>query len=98
MSTQLEVIMQAIQKIGIREFRAHLPEYLMTSSPVAITRHGETVGFYIPAKHQNKEAEIYGLKQAALSLEKLMASYGLSEEDLFLEFRKLRKKKDKKGR
>ncbi|MBV8802204.1 MAG: hypothetical protein JO131_04440 [Gammaproteobacteria bacterium] len=38
---------ESILKVGIRKFREHLPQYLMTSSPV-VTRHGETIGFYIP--------------------------------------------------
>ncbi len=80
-------------KVGMREFRAHLPQYLMTSLPVAITRHGETIGFYIPARHHHEKADLDALKQAALSLEKLLLSNGITEEELFAEFRALRKGK-----
>ena len=41
--------MEAI-KIGIREFRENLAGYLESGTPLVITRHGETVGFYIPAQ------------------------------------------------
>lgn len=82
-----------VQKVGIREFRAHLPEYLMAALPVAITRHGETIGFYIPARHQTEQAELNALKQAALQLEKLLASHGVSEDEILSEFRALRKGK-----
>ncbi len=41
--------MEAI-KVGIREFRADLAEYIASSTPVAVTRHGQTVGYFIPAK------------------------------------------------
>lgn len=34
-------------KVGIREFRADLAEYIAASTPVAVTRHGQTVGFFI---------------------------------------------------
>lgn len=78
-----------IVKVGMREFRSHLPEYLMTSSPVAITRHGETIGFYIPARHHPK-TDLDMLKQAALNLEQLLLSSGITEEELFAEFRALR--------
>lgn len=88
----------AIVKVGMREFRAHLPEYLMTSSPVAITRHGETIGFYIPTRHHHAKAEIDALKQAALNLEKLLLSSGVTEEELFADFRELREKKESKVR
>ena len=81
-----------IIKVGMRKFRAHLPEYLMTSLPVAITRHGETVGFYIPTKHGHDKVELDALKQAALNLEQLLLANGITEEELFADFRTLRKK------
>lgn len=38
-------------KVGMREFRDNLATYLLESdSPVAITRHGDTVGYFIPAR------------------------------------------------
>lgn len=88
--------MEHIIKVGMREFRANLPQYLMTTSPVAVTRHGETIGFYIPARHRHSEAELDALKQAAANLEKLLLASGVSEEELFEEFRNMRKKKGKK--
>lgn len=85
--------MDPIVKVGMREFRANLPLYLHTSSPVAITRHGETIGFYIPAQHHHVKAELDALKEAALNLEKLLLSSGVTEEELFADFRALRKEK-----
>lgn len=96
MNTQFETILMNtnIMKVGMREFRANLPQYLMTSLPVAITRHGETIGFYIPARHHHEKTELDALKQAALNLEKLLLSSGITEEELFADFRSL-KEKDK---
>lgn len=85
-----------IIKVGMREFRAHLPQYLMKTLPVAITRHGETIGFYIPARHHHDKKDIDALKHAALKLEKLLLSSGVTEEELFADFRALRGKKAKK--
>ena len=82
-----------IMKVGMREFRAHLPQYLMTSVPVAITRHGETIGFYIPTRHHPDQEDLEALKQAASKLEKLLLSTGVSEEELFADFRALREGK-----
>jgi hypothetical protein len=56
-----------VLKVGMREFRAHLPQYLLTAVPVAITRHGEIVGYYIPTRHH--------VEQAAMALEKLLVFY-----------------------
>ncbi|MEO8402187.1 MAG: type II toxin-antitoxin system Phd/YefM family antitoxin [Gammaproteobacteria bacterium] len=87
--------MDNIMKVGMREFRANLPQYLMTSLPVAITRHGETIGFYIPARHHHETAELDALKQAALNLERLLLSSGVTEEELFADFRAVREEKSK---
>lgn len=83
-----------VLKVGMREFRAHLPQYLLTAVPVAITRHGETVGYYIPTRHHVEQAELDALKQAAMTLEKLLVSHGVTEEELFQEFRALREGKE----
>ena len=78
-------------KVGIREFREHLPQYLLDSaSPMAITRHGETVGFYIPTRHHVSDKDMTALKQAASQLEELLSENNLDEAKLFAEFRALR--------
>lgn len=76
-----------ITKVGIREFREHLPQYLLDSSPVAITRHGETVGFYIPARHHIQDKELAALKHAAAQLEDLLVKHGINEDELLTEFK-----------
>lgn len=40
----------ATQRVGIREFRAGLAEYIDSDAPIAITRHGQTVGYFIPTR------------------------------------------------
>lgn len=80
-------------KIGMREFREHMPQYLKSTSPVAITRHGETVGFYIPTHHPEK-SDLEELKNAAKQLDKLLLSKGLTEQELLSEFRSLRESKE----
>lgn len=82
-----------ILKIGMREFREHMQQYLRSSLPLAITRHGETVGFYIPT-HQPDHSDIENLKKAALKLDRLLQSNELTEEELLAEFRRLRTSKD----
>ena len=43
-------------KVGIREFREKLASYLLdTDVPVAITRHGDTIGYYIPARRKRSQ-------------------------------------------
>lgn len=51
-------------KIGILEFRASIAEFIASSTPVAVTRHGQTVGYFIPTKSQ-VDADIAALKKAS---------------------------------
>ncbi len=80
-------------RVSIREFRSHLAQYAGAHSPIVITRHGETVGYYIPARPSRDKAEIDALKEAASHLDALLAQAGVSAEDMLSEFRKLRSKK-----
>jgi len=48
-------------KVGIREFRAALADYIDADAPVAVTRHGQTVGYFIPIKG-DRTAEVATLK------------------------------------
>jgi PHD/YefM family antitoxin component YafN of YafNO toxin-antitoxin module len=74
-------------KVGVKEFRANLPSYLESRSPVAITRHGETIGYYIPARGSRNQAELAALKEAAAKLEAMMSALRVSEEDVVKEFK-----------
>jgi hypothetical protein len=44
------------QRVGIREFRDKLATYLLESDKaLAITRHGDTIGYYLPQAHRSGE-------------------------------------------
>lgn len=78
-------------KIGIREFRAKLANYVLESeTPIAITRHGDTVGYFIPARRKRTEAERQALKEAAAQLDTMLKAHGITEEELVAEFKRLR--------
>lgn len=75
-------------KIGIREFREKLASYLLEAEePLAITRHGDTVGYYIPAGRRRSEEERAALKEAASRLQKALAAEGISEEEIVKDFK-----------
>jgi len=59
-------------KVGIREFRAGLADYIASDHPVAVTRHGRTVGFFIPTR-TDLTAEIAALRSAAAQLDEMLA-------------------------
>ena len=85
--------MEAI-RIGIREFRDKLASYLLKSEkPVAITRHGDTIGYYIPTRRKASEMEIHSLKEAATRVQKMLADSGVSEEEIMDDFKRWRASK-----
>ena len=77
--------MQA-QKVGIREFRERLSQYLDLANPIAVTRHGETIGFFIPARPRRTASDIEALHAAAAVLDQQIAAAGVSEEELVQDF------------
>lgn len=79
------------ERVGVREFRENLSGYLESSTPVAITRHGETIGFYVPAGRGPNEEDLEALRRAGERLSSLIAASGASEEELVSEFKALRK-------
>lgn len=76
-------------KAGIREFREMLASYVLESdTPFAITRHGDTVGYYIPARRKRSEAERTALREAAARLQKMLEAEGVSEEEIIADFKR----------
>ena len=74
--------------VGIREFRENLAAYLLESeAPIAITRHGDTIGYFIPARHKRSDAERTALKEAAQQLDALLAAKGVTEDELVSDFK-----------
>jgi antitoxin (DNA-binding transcriptional repressor) of toxin-antitoxin stability system len=76
-------------KVGIREFRAGMAEFIASSTPVAVTRHGQTVGYFIPTQGQ-ADADIAALKQASQVLDQLLAGQGVDLDEVVAEFKAAR--------
>lgn len=79
------------EKIGMRQFRENLAGYLESGKPLAITRHGETLGFYIPAQKKSRKAEVEAMRAAAKELDFMIAAWGASEDKLMQEFKEIRR-------
>jgi PHD/YefM family antitoxin component YafN of YafNO toxin-antitoxin module len=78
-------------RVGIREFREKLASYLLESGkPLAITRHGDTVGYYLPARRKRSEAERSALRQAAARLQDMLAAEGITEDEIITDFKRWR--------
>jgi antitoxin (DNA-binding transcriptional repressor) of toxin-antitoxin stability system len=85
-------------KIGMREFRENLAGYLESGTPLAITRHGETLGYYVPAQKRDRKAELEAMRAAAKDLDAMIASWGASEGELIEEYKEIRRAAREKQR
>ncbi len=86
------------EKIGMREFRENLAGYLEGGKPLAITRHGETLGFFIPAHKRSLTAEVEAMRAAAKDLDAMIATWGASEDELIEEYKEIRRVSREKKR
>ena len=77
-------------KVGIREFRADLAEFIASSTPVAVTRHGQTVGYFIPT-HGQADADVAALRKASKVLDQLLAEHAVDIEAVVADFKAERK-------
>jgi hypothetical protein len=80
-------------KVGIREFRAGMAEFIASSTPVAVTRHGQTIGYFIPT-HGQADADVASLKKASKTLDRLLAAKSVDEDAVVAEFKAARKRAD----
>jgi hypothetical protein len=87
-----------IVKVGACEFRENLAGYLESGTPLAIVRHRETLGYYIPAQKRNRRAELEAMRAAAKDLDRMIASWGASQDDLMEEYKGIRRAAREKKR
>lgn len=81
--------MEAITKIGVREFRNNISKYL-SAETLAVTHHGRTVGYYIPVHSDPEEEDFAALMEAARKMSAILLKHHLTEDDLVADFRHLR--------
>ncbi len=78
-------------RIGIRELRDKLASYVESTVPIEVTRHGQTVGFYIPVPKRPGQAEREALLEAGRRMQAELARLGVTEEELVADFKRWRK-------
>lgn len=76
-------------KVGIREFRSDLAEFIAASTPVAVTRHGHTVGYFIPTQGQ-ADADMAALRKASKTLDQMLAAQAVDVEAVVADFKTAR--------
>jgi PHD/YefM family antitoxin component YafN of YafNO toxin-antitoxin module len=86
------------QKVGIREFRDKLATYLLESgTALAIARHGDTMGYYLPARRKRTEAEKEALRRAGERMQRMMEASGFTEDDMIEDFKR-RRREEREGK
>jgi hypothetical protein len=80
-----------METVGIREFREKLAGYLESDTPLAIRRHGQTLGYYIPARKRNRQLELKAMREAAKDLDDMISSWGATEDELMEEYNGIRR-------
>jgi len=78
-------------KVGIREFRAGMAEFIASSTPVAVTRHGQTIGYFIPT-HGQADSDVASLQKASKTLDRLLAAKSVDVEAVVADFKSARKR------
>jgi len=78
-------------RVGVREFRDALAEYLTSPKPLAITRHGQTLGFYLPVRKKLDKKKLAAMRRAVEKNEALLAELGITEDEIVEEFQALRR-------
>lgn len=80
-------------KVGIREFRENLADYLESKTPVAITRHGATIGIYVPTKPKPNQADMEALRVAGEKMQELIAAAGTTDDEILADFKTRRRER-----
>ena len=80
-------------KVGIREFRENLATYLESKTPVAITRHGATIGIYLPTRPRPSQAQLEAFRVAGEKMQELIAAAGTSEDEIVADFKRARRER-----
>ncbi len=71
-----------MKRVGVREFRDHATRYLSDDDVLAIERHGQTIGFYIPTGPSQKESFTQALERLEETVQRVLTETELSEEEL----------------
>lgn len=83
--------------VGVRQFRQDLADYIDQAEPVTVTRHGQTVGLFIPV-HRAGRAEIAAYSEAVKKASALLEQIGMTEDEAVAEFDAKRKAHRKEQR
>lgn len=71
-----------MKRVGVREFRDHVTQYLAGDEVLTVERHGQPIGFYIPTGASRQENYAQALERLEATVQRMVAETGLDEEEL----------------
>ena len=92
-----EVIVMDTAKVSVRDFRNRFSDYSESGQAVAVTKHGRTIGFYIPVRRKPAAEDLATFREAGRVMQEWMAKNGVSEDELVEDFKQLRQDKKRRG-
>ena len=78
-------------RVGVRELREKLADYIESTMPIEVTRHGQTVGFFIPVPKTPGQSEREAFLAAGSRMQEECVRLGISEDELVADFQRWRK-------
>ena len=80
-------------RVGIRELRAKLASHLESATPIEVTRHGRTIGLYVPLPQEAEMDQRDRLLAAGRLMQAELERAGLTEEELSADFKAWRNRR-----
>ncbi len=74
-----------MKNVGVRDFRDHATSYLSGEEPLAVSKHGQVIGVYIPVK-RDQERVARALDRLGETVEAILEETGMTEEELAQRF------------
>lgn len=71
-----------MKSVGIREFRDHATKLIAAGETLAIEKHGEPVGFYVPIVAKDREVGVKVLERLGSVVSDVLEQTGLTEDEL----------------
>lgn len=71
-----------MRHVGVREFRDKATTYLSGSEILTVEKHGQLIGYYIPASRASQEKIREDVAQLAIAVKQALDETGMTEDEL----------------